>query len=78
MTVIEMNHTHIEQFKERFEEINSCSNERIRSLRLEALITDIESTFAIPKTNPIRIAAFKKGYPDVVSLHKKVSEAWWS
>ncbi|MEN2464965.1 hypothetical protein [Ornithinibacillus sp. JPR2-1] len=63
-------------FKQRFEEIiNSSSSRNIKSVRLAALLTDMESTFEIPLVGPERIAAFKRAYPEEMKLYREVSNA---
>lgn len=61
--------------QERFEEINTCKDKHIKTLRLSALMTDMEGAYEIPLIGNLRIEAFKQAYPNVMELYKKASYA---
>lgn len=64
----------LEKFKQRFGEIkNSDSDMYIKTVRLAALMTDLEGTYGIPAIGAERIAAFKRAFPEVMNLYREVS-----
>ncbi|UOQ85663.1 hypothetical protein [Gracilibacillus salinarum] len=62
-------------FQERFKEIQGIEDDNIKSIRLAALMTDMESAYEFPMVGPLRIAAFKQSFPGVMKLYKEVSQA---
>ncbi len=63
------------KFKQRFEDITSSDNRSIKKIRLEALLTDLETAFQIPAVGAIRIQAFNHTFPEVSNLYRKVRQA---
>lgn len=62
------------KFKQRFEDIQSSKRDRyIRSVRMGALMTDMENAFQMPMYGAERIAAFKRAFPGVVEFYREVS-----
>lgn len=64
--------------KARLLDINSCKDESLRKIRLEALQTDMETCYGIPKTGMLRITAFAKSFPDVFKLYQQIKNEEWS
>lgn len=62
-------------FKERFEEIKEVKDNEIKTIRLAALMTDMEAAYDIPLVGTLRIAAFNQSFPKVMELYKQVSQA---
>jgi hypothetical protein len=62
-------------FQERFEEIKGVKDNEIKTIRLAALMTDMESAYDIPLVGPLRIAAFNQSFPELMQLYKQVSQA---
>ncbi|QGH35170.1 hypothetical protein GI584_14435 [Gracilibacillus salitolerans] len=65
----------LDRFKERFEEIREVKDNEIKTIRLAALMTDMESAYDIPLVGPLRIAAFNQSFSEVMELYKQVSQA---
>jgi len=64
----------LQTFKQRFEEIkNSNIDDYLKSVRFAALMTDMEHVYSIPLIGTERITAFKRAYPEVMSLYRTVS-----
>lgn len=64
------------KFKQRFEEINESKRDsNIKSIRMAALMTDMEVAFQMPLYGAERIAAFKRAFPGVVEFYREVSFA---
>lgn len=64
------------KFKQRFEDIQASKRDRyIRSVRMGALMTDMEIAFQMPMYGAERIAAFKRAFPGVVEFYREVSLA---
>ncbi|GAB2553493.1 hypothetical protein [Gracilibacillus alcaliphilus] len=61
----------LEGFKSRFEEIRQIKDRWLKNKRLEALKTDLENAYDIPKENSERITAFKRAYPGVMDMLDK-------
>jgi len=64
--------------KARFLEIVECKDRSLRNTRLEALETDMETCYGIPRTGMLRITAFAKSFQDVFKLYEQVKGAKWS
>lgn len=68
----------LEGFQKRFKEIirtNSDKHDKyIQSVRLSALVTDLEAVFQIPTQGMERIEAFKRAFPDVFNFYKNVKQ----
>lgn len=63
----------LEGFQKRFKEINHFNqSDHLKSVRLSALVTDLECAFQIPKKGIERIEAFKRAFPDVFNFYKNV------
>jgi hypothetical protein len=65
----------LSKFKDRFEEIKQVKDSHLQSTRLSGLLTDMQSSYDMPVTGVLRIAAFKQAYPDVSDLYQEVKEA---
>lgn len=66
----------LEQFENRFDEINeSPRNDDIKSIRMSALMTDMEVAFQIPIYGVERIEAFKRAFPGIIEFYREVSIA---
>lgn len=66
----------LEQFELRYDEINeSPRDNEIKSIRMAALMTDMETAFQIPILGVERIEAFKRAFPEVLSFYREVSFA---
>lgn len=66
----------LEQFKERFEDIKNAKRDSyIKSVRMSALMTDMENVFQIPIYGRERVAAFKRSFPEVIDFYREVSLA---
>lgn len=64
------------KFKQRFEDIQkSKRDDDIKSIRMAALMTDMEVAFQMPLYGAERIAAFKRAFPGVVEFYREVSFA---
>lgn len=66
--------------KARFLEIMECKDRITRSMRLEALETDMEFCYGIPRYGKLKIRAFRmsKDYAPVYKLYQEVKGAKWS
>lgn len=64
------------KFKQRFEDIQNAKRDSyIRSVRMGALMTDMEVAFQMPMYGANRIAAFKRAFPGVIEFYREVSSA---
>lgn len=64
------------KFKRRFEEIKESKRDSdIKSIRMAALMTDMENAFQIPIYGAERIAAFRRAFPGVIEFYREVSFA---
>lgn len=63
-------------FKQRFEDIKGAPRDsNIKSMRMAALMTDMENSFDIPRYGADRIAAFKRAFPGIIEFYREVSFA---
>lgn len=69
---------HLKKLKDRFEEVKSCKDLKIREYRIQAIMTDMERAFEIPITDRLKREAFKVGFPEVWDLYHRVSKEQWS
>lgn len=68
--------TNLQIFEQRFEEIkNSGLSNYLKSIRLSALMTDMETVYDIPIVGHERIDAFARAYPDIIKLYREISFA---
>ncbi len=66
----------LEQFENRFDEIQETPvNDEIKSVRMAALKTDMETAFQIPIYGVERIEAFKRAFPGIIEFYREVSFA---
>ncbi len=66
----------LEQFENRFDEIQETPvNKDIKSVRMSALMTDMEIAFQIPIYGLERIEAFKRAFPGIIEFYREVSFA---
>lgn len=66
----------LEQFENRFDEIQETPiNDEIKSVRMSALKTDMETAFQIPIYGVERIEAFKRAFPGIIEFYREVSFA---
>ena len=66
----------LEQFENRYDDIKgSPRDNEIKTLRMSALMTDMETAFQIPIYGIERIEAFKRAFPEVFSFYREVSYA---
>lgn len=63
----------LESFQKRFKEIVQFNQDKyLQSVRLSALVTDLETVFQIPLQGMERIEAFKRAFPEVFNFYKNV------
>ena len=63
----------LKQFENRFDEIHETPiNDEIKSIRMAALKTDMETAFQIPVYGVERIEAFKRAFPGIIELYREV------
>ncbi|WP_112181401.1 hypothetical protein [Paraliobacillus zengyii] len=74
MTKVATDQDVLNKFKGRFEEIKQVKDDYIKSIRLAALMTDMEYVFRIPLLGAERITAFKRSFPEIMSLYQEVKE----
>lgn len=75
MTKLTTDQDMLSKFQERFEEIKQVKDDYLKSIRLGALMTDMEYAFRIPLLGAERIAAYKRSFPVIMSLYQEASYA---
>ncbi|WP_117161316.1 hypothetical protein [Paraliobacillus sp. X-1268] len=75
MNIVATDQDMLSKFKDRFEEIKEVKDDYLKSIRLGALMTDMEYAFRIPLLGAERIAAYKRSFPEIMSLYLEASYA---